>query len=85
MARTAYEQVERRTAVCEHGGMTENQDNQPTEELAKLLHRELRSAGSAAKESGATVEEITADLTERLEKLRHLNAIGWSRSTIAEK
>jgi len=65
--------------------MTESQDNRQTEELAKLLHRELRSAGSAAKESGATVDEITADLTERLERLRHLNAVGWSRSTTAEK
>lgn len=85
MARKAYEQAERRIAVCEHGGMTENEDDQPTQELANLLHKELRSAGSAAKESGATVEEITADLTDRLERLRHLNAAGWRRPAAAEE
>ena len=63
--------------------MTTSPADEPTEEpaerLAKLLHRELRTAGTAAKEDGATADEVTADLTERLQRLRRLNAEGWQR------
>ena len=76
--------MESRAEVCEHGGMTENVADQPAERLAEFLHKELRCAGSAAKESGASVEEITDDLTERLETIRRLNAAGWSRSGAPE-
>jgi hypothetical protein len=38
--------------------------------VAALLHRELRAAGSDAREAGATTEEVTADLTERIDRLR---------------
>lgn len=57
--------------------MTENVADQPAERLAEFLREELRSAGTAAKESGATVEEVTDDLTERLNLIRRLNAVGW--------
>jgi len=53
--------------------------DEPAERLAELLHRELRTAGTAAKDDGATAEEVTADLTERLKRLRRLNAEGWKR------
>src|SRR5581483_1271699 len=45
--------------------------------LAEFLHAELRSAGTAAKNSGATVEDVTDDLTERLDMIQRLNAAGW--------
>jgi hypothetical protein len=51
--------------------------DQPAERLAEFLRRELRTAGKEAKSDGATAEEVTADLTERLKKLRRLNAEGW--------
>jgi hypothetical protein len=44
------------------------------ERVAAVLRRELRAAGRAARESGTDPEEITADLTERLARLRRLNA-----------
>jgi hypothetical protein len=60
--------------------MTDNVADQPAERLAEFLHKELRSAGTAAKESGATVEEVTDDLTERLNVIRQLNAVEWGRA-----
>ncbi|MFI5911031.1 hypothetical protein [Dactylosporangium sp. NPDC051541] len=45
----------------------------PDDRLAKLLHRELRTARSDAIEGGADPDEITADLTERIQRLRELN------------
>jgi hypothetical protein len=48
--------------------------------LAELLHRELRSARHAAIERGATEQEVTDDLTERVRRLRRLNDEGWNRS-----
>jgi hypothetical protein len=49
----------------------------PSQRLAELLHRELRTAGTEARDNGATEDEVTADLTERLERIRSLNADGW--------
>ncbi|GAA3294961.1 hypothetical protein Dvina_41280 [Dactylosporangium vinaceum] len=45
----------------------------PEDRLARLLHRELRTARSDALEGGADPDEITADLTERIQRLRSLN------------
>jgi hypothetical protein len=56
----------------------------PADRLAELLHQELRSAGSAAMDSGATAEEVTADLTERLHRLRRLNKEVWAGPTEGE-
>ncbi|MET7423435.1 hypothetical protein [Dactylosporangium sp. NPDC005555] len=49
----------------------------PADRIAELLHRELRTARSAAMEEGSSPDEITADLTERVARMRRLNAAGW--------
>ena len=49
----------------------------PADRITELLHRELRTARSAAMDEGNSPEEITADLTERVRRLRSLNAAGW--------
>jgi len=40
--------------------------------VKKLLHRELRAAYSAKVERGADPDEVTADLTERIRRVRAL-------------
>ena len=57
----------------------EEPTGEPADRIAELLHRELRTAGTAAKEDGASAEEVTNDLTERLQRIRRLNAEGWQR------
>ena len=49
----------------------------PADRITELLHRELRTARSAAMEEGTSPDEITADLTERVARLRRLNEAGW--------
>lgn len=49
----------------------------PADRITELLHRELRTARSSAMDEGKSPEEITADLTERVRRLRRLNANGW--------
>ncbi|HTJ33031.1 MAG TPA: hypothetical protein VL738_07355 [Dactylosporangium sp.] len=53
--------------------------DEQAERVAAVLRRELQAAGQAARESGTDPEEITADLTERLARLRRLNAAEASR------
>jgi hypothetical protein len=45
----------------------------PADRLTELLRRELRNARSAALAGGADADEVTADLTERVRRLRVLN------------
>jgi hypothetical protein len=49
----------------------------PADRITELLHRELRTARSAAMDDGTSPDEITADLTERVRRLRRLNDTGW--------
>jgi hypothetical protein len=49
----------------------------PADRITELLHRELRTARSTAMDEGTSPEEITADLTERVRRLRRLNDAGW--------
>ncbi|MEV4515294.1 hypothetical protein AB0K00_40850 [Dactylosporangium sp. NPDC049525] len=49
----------------------------PADRITELLHRELRTARSAAMDEGTSPDEITADLTERVRRLRRLNDAGW--------
>jgi hypothetical protein len=53
----------------------------PADRIAELLHRELRTARSAAMDEGTSPDEITADLTERVRRLRRLNDAGWRPGT----
>ncbi|MFD0580729.1 hypothetical protein [Dactylosporangium darangshiense] len=53
--------------------------DEQAERVAAVLRRELQAAGQAARESGTDPEEITADLTERLARLRRLNAAEASK------
>jgi uncharacterized protein YhdP len=55
----------------------------PADRLAELLHRELRTARSAAMDEGTSPDEITADLTERVRRLRRLNDAGWRPGSAA--
>ncbi|MEV6931220.1 hypothetical protein AB0M46_42945 [Dactylosporangium sp. NPDC051485] len=48
----------------------------PGDRLAELLRRELRSARTEALDDGADPDEVTADLTERIRRLRRLNENG---------
>jgi hypothetical protein len=54
-------------------------DDEQAEQVAAVLRRELRAAGRAARESGTDPEEITSDLTERIARLRRLNAADADR------
>jgi hypothetical protein len=49
-------------------------DDEQAERVAAVLRQELRDAGRQARAAGTDPEEITADLTERLARLRRLNA-----------
>lgn len=53
----------------------------PADRITELLHRELRTARSAAMDEGSSPDEITADLTERVRRLRRLNEAGWRPGT----
>ncbi|MGI5243738.1 hypothetical protein [Dactylosporangium sp. CA-139066] len=53
--------------------------DEQAERVAAVLRQELQAAGRAARESGTDPEEITADLTERLARLRRLNAADSAR------
>src|SRR4051794_12304507 len=46
----------------------------PPDELREYLLAELRAAGSAATRAGVDPERMTADLEERLQKLRRMRA-----------
>jgi hypothetical protein len=52
----------------------------PTNPLVDLLHDELRAARTAALDEGTDPEEITADITKRVNRFRALNAAGWPPS-----
>lgn len=45
--------------------------------LVSLLHTELRTVRRSALDKGADPEEVTADITGRVRRLRDLNAAGW--------
>ncbi|MET7400484.1 hypothetical protein KZZ52_13205 [Dactylosporangium sp. AC04546] len=47
------------------------------DQVVNLLHDALRGARQAALDEGRDPEEITADITEKVERLRRLNASGW--------
>ncbi|GGM21549.1 hypothetical protein ACFFX1_00615 [Dactylosporangium sucinum] len=49
----------------------------PEDRVVNLLHDALRGARQAALDEGRDPEEITADITEKVERLRRLNASGW--------
>jgi hypothetical protein len=49
----------------------------PADRITELLHRELRTKRTSAMDEGTSPDEITADLTERVARLRRLNAAGW--------
>jgi hypothetical protein len=51
---------------------------EPAADLERLLHKELRAAYSATIDGGADPEEVTADLTERLRRVRAMNAAAES-------
>jgi hypothetical protein len=77
-----------RETFCQHGPMStsppseaEGNEGQPVDPVAALLHLKLRDAASAAMRAGATPDEVTADLTKRLERLRRRNTEGWTAAS----
>lgn len=68
-----------RREVCHYWAMTDTSDDEQAAKVAAVLRQELRAAGRAARESGTDPEEITSDLTERLARLRRLNAADRDR------
>jgi hypothetical protein len=60
--------------VCQHWAMASEAADPPADRLAELVRRELREARTAALAAGADPAEVTADLTERVRRLRERNA-----------
>jgi hypothetical protein len=60
------------------------EDDDAADRLVGLLHNELRTSRSKALAGGKEAEEVTGDITERVQRIRELNAAGWPNKQDAD-